>query len=123
MRKAPTGCVFEPWSPVDGTVWGRLRRCSLVRGSMSLNLGFENLKIPIISSWLSLLHACGSSCELSAFSPSHHACHLLPSSPAMVDACWQQHLRTKEKNEQALAKRDHCRPTRWLEQAFSDRRS
>lgn len=79
---------------------GGLRRRSLVRGSTPLNLGFQNLKIPVISSWFSLLHACGSSCELSAFFPGHHACCLLSHYPTIVDACWQQYIRTKEKNEQ-----------------------
>lgn len=36
-------------SPVGGTIWGQIRRCGLVRGSVSLEVCFEVSKAPPVS--------------------------------------------------------------------------
>ena len=45
---------------------GRIRSHGPVGGAVSLRTGFESLKMCTILSWLPLLLACSSRCELSA---------------------------------------------------------
>lgn len=61
MSVFPAAHVFEHFG---GTVWGLFRRCILVGGSMSLEVGFERLKMDAVSSSLSWPCACGPRSEL-----------------------------------------------------------
>ena len=67
MRMAPMYSV-----PVGGTVWGRIRRCGLVGGGVSLGLGLEASKGPFNSQSFLLPCGCGSRSELSAVPLLYH---------------------------------------------------
>jgi hypothetical protein len=41
---------LNTWSPAGGPAWGSFKRCGLVRGTMSLGVSFESLKMSATSS-------------------------------------------------------------------------